>query len=56
MSQENVDLIRNTFARFQAGDATWKDFVHPEIEWDFRRTPWPTSRLVVVAVTRCSPT
>jgi ketosteroid isomerase-like protein len=36
MSQENVDLIHQSFDRFHAGDPDWAtDFVHPEIEWDF---------------------
>jgi ketosteroid isomerase-like protein len=39
MSQENVDLIRETFARFQAGDARWADLVDPDIEWDFSAYP-----------------
>ncbi len=39
MSQEAVELIRQNFARFQAGHETWKDFIHPEIKWDFSAYP-----------------
>jgi ketosteroid isomerase-like protein len=39
MSQENVELIRYAFGRFQAGDPEWKAFLHPEIEWDFSAYP-----------------
>jgi ketosteroid isomerase-like protein len=39
MSQENVELIREVFGRFQAGDPGWRDWVHPEIQWDFSAYP-----------------
>jgi ketosteroid isomerase-like protein len=39
MSQENVDLTLENFARFQAGDSTWENYIHPEIEWDFSAYP-----------------
>jgi ketosteroid isomerase-like protein len=39
MSKENVELIREVFGRFQAGESGWKDFIHPEIEWDFSAYP-----------------
>jgi ketosteroid isomerase-like protein len=40
MSEENIELIRDAFNRFHAGDPDWAtDFVHPEIEWDFTAYP-----------------
>ena len=39
MSGGDLDLVREGFARFQAGDAKWKDLIHPEIEWDFSAYP-----------------
>jgi ketosteroid isomerase-like protein len=39
MSQENVEVAREAYARFQAGDPEWSDWVHPEIEWDFSGNP-----------------
>jgi ketosteroid isomerase-like protein len=40
MSQENVELIRESFSRYQAGDPDWAtDYLHPEIEWDFTAYP-----------------
>jgi ketosteroid isomerase-like protein len=39
MSQENVEVAREAYTRFQAGDPAWSDWVHPEIEWDFSGNP-----------------
>jgi ketosteroid isomerase-like protein len=39
MSPENVDLAREAFRRFHAGDQTWIEWVDPEIGWDFSAYP-----------------
>jgi ketosteroid isomerase-like protein len=39
MSQENVELAREAFRRFHAGDQTWIEWVDPEIGWDFSAYP-----------------
>jgi ketosteroid isomerase-like protein len=39
MSQENVEIAREAFAGFHAGDPDWTEWVHPEIEWDFSAYP-----------------
>jgi ketosteroid isomerase-like protein len=41
MSEENVDLIRCAFRRFQAGDQGWIDVLDPDIEWDISAHPLP---------------
>jgi ketosteroid isomerase-like protein len=39
MSRENVELARQAYAGFLAGDPTWSEWLHPEIEWDFSAYP-----------------
>jgi ketosteroid isomerase-like protein len=39
MSQENVEIAREVFRRFRAGDQTWIEWVDPEIGWDFSAYP-----------------
>jgi ketosteroid isomerase-like protein len=39
VSHDNLALIRANFARFQAGDPGWIEFVDPDIEWDFTAYP-----------------
>ncbi|MEK6328587.1 MAG: nuclear transport factor 2 family protein [Actinomycetota bacterium] len=39
MSQENVELAREVFRRFRAGDQTWTEWVDPEVGWDFSAYP-----------------
>jgi ketosteroid isomerase-like protein len=41
MSEENVKIVRETFERFQAGDAGWTDRLDPDIEWDISAHPLP---------------
>jgi ketosteroid isomerase-like protein len=41
MSEENVDLMRGAFRRFQAGDQGWVDVLDPDIEWDISAHPLP---------------
>jgi ketosteroid isomerase-like protein len=39
MSQENVQVAREAFADFQAGNPGWIDWIDPEIGWDFTAYP-----------------
>jgi ketosteroid isomerase-like protein len=39
MSQENVELARESFRRFQAEDPGWVEWVDPDIGWDFSAYP-----------------
>jgi ketosteroid isomerase-like protein len=41
MSQENVEMVRDTFRRFQAGDQGWIEAVDRDIEWDISAHPLP---------------
>ena len=33
MSQENVELVRRWVASFEHDPETWRELIHPEIEW-----------------------
>jgi ketosteroid isomerase-like protein len=39
MSQENVEIAREVFRRFHAGDQTWVEWVDPDVGWDFSAYP-----------------
>jgi ketosteroid isomerase-like protein len=39
VSKENVDLAREAFRRFHAEDASWIEWVDPDIGWDFSGYP-----------------
>ena len=41
MSQENVEIAREGFRRFQASDAGWIDSLDPEVGWDISAHPLP---------------
>ena len=39
MSEDNVELTREAFRRFHAGDESWLELVDPEIGWDLSAYP-----------------
>jgi ketosteroid isomerase-like protein len=41
MSEENLERARRTFERFEAGDPSWTEVLHPDIEWDISAHPLP---------------
>jgi ketosteroid isomerase-like protein len=41
MSQENVDVLRDAFARFQRGDDTWIEAFDEKMTWDISNHPLP---------------
>ena len=41
MSEENVEIYRDAFRRFQSGDPEWIDMIHPDIQWDISAHPLP---------------
>jgi ketosteroid isomerase-like protein len=41
MTQENVELVRDTFRRFLSGDQGWIEAVDRDIEWDISAHPLP---------------
>jgi len=41
MSEENLERARRTFKRFEAGDPSWTEVLHPDIEWDISAHPLP---------------
>jgi ketosteroid isomerase-like protein len=41
MSQANIELVRDTFRRFQSGDQGWVDILDPDVEWDISAHPLP---------------
>ncbi len=39
MSRENLEVVRESYRLFEAGDERWKEVLHPDIEWDFSGYP-----------------
>jgi ketosteroid isomerase-like protein len=43
MSQENVEVVRSIYARWERGDFSWIGWAHPEIEYLIVEGPAPGS-------------
>ncbi len=41
MSEENVELVRDAFRRFQSRDQGWIDVLDRDVEWDISAHPLP---------------